>query len=224
MVERDDNFLGRWSRRKVEARQGLRKKAADEAAGVAAPETDDVAAIADDVGTSEMLRDEGSERPPEAATEHPAPGDEGETDRAAEFEDFDFDALDYESDYTRFMDKGVPEAIRRRALRKLWQSNPILANLDGLNDYDEDFTDAALAVDVLQTAYKVGRGYLTDEDLAEMEDDDAEEIVEGDDAGPDTEHDVASGTPEQTADGSSEPAVETPDDIEADRAGTDETA
>ena len=62
------------------------------------------------------------------------------------------------------MKQGVPEAVRRRALRMLWQSNPILANIDGLNDYDEDFTDAALAVKVLTSSYKPGLGYLTEEE------------------------------------------------------------
>jgi hypothetical protein len=62
------------------------------------------------------------------------------------------------------MKKGVPEAVKRRALRTLWSSNPILANLDGLNDYDEDFTDAALAVKVLTSNYKPGSGYLTEEE------------------------------------------------------------
>ena len=220
MAERDDNFLDRWSRRKVEARQGLRKKPAGEASPGIDPGASDVAAVADDVDTSEAHRDAGPDLAPETATERPAPGEEGEADRSAEFEGFDFDSLDYESDYTRFMEQGVPEAIRRRALRKLWQSNPILANVDGLNDYDEDFTDAALAVDVLKTAYKVGRGYLTDEDLAEMEGDDAEEIVESDEAGADDEHDAASGTQVEAADRD----PETPDGIEPDRTDTDETA
>ena len=36
----------------------------------------------------------------------------------------------------------------------------------------DDFTDAALAVDVLKTIHKVGRGYLTDdEDEADLLDD-----------------------------------------------------
>lgn len=212
MAERDDDFLSRWSRRKAEARRGLRKKPAAGAPEAADAEARETAALTDAAAPS-----------PEPHAE-PPPEDAGEADRAAEFEDFDFDALDYESDYTQFMEKGVPEAVRRRALRKLWHSNPILANLDGLNDYDEDFTDAALAVDVLQSAYKVGRGYLTDEDVAEMEGDDAEEIVEGEAAGPDAEHDVASRAPAQAPDPGPEPAVETPDDRGPDRADSDETA
>ena len=64
-------------------------------------------------------------------------------------------------DFTGFLSKAVPERIRRRALRKLWLSNPMLANVDGLVDYGEDFTDSALVVENLQTAYQVGKGMLS---------------------------------------------------------------
>lgn len=65
-------------------------------------------------------------------------------------------------DFAAFMNSAVPDHLRRRALRKLWLSNPALANLDGLVDYGEDFTDAAMVPEVLNTAYKVGRGFLKD--------------------------------------------------------------
>ncbi len=52
----------------------------------------------------------------------------------------DVESLTPESDFSPFMQRGVPEELKRLALRKLWRSNPIFANLDGLNDYDEDFT------------------------------------------------------------------------------------
>ena len=58
------------------------------------------------------------------------------------------------------MAKAVPDRIRRRALRRLWLSNPALANLDGLLDYGEDFTDSATVVENIQTAYQVGKGML----------------------------------------------------------------
>lgn len=74
----------------------------------------------------------------------------------------DPDTLCRGDDFSAFLAKGVPERLRRRALRRLWVSNPTLACLDGLNDYDSDFTDAATCVDVLKTAYKVGRGFLPD--------------------------------------------------------------
>ena len=63
-------------------------------------------------------------------------------------------------DFSVFMSKTVPDRIRRRALRTLWRSNPVLANVDMLVDYGEDFTDAAMAVENIQTAYQVGKGML----------------------------------------------------------------
>ena len=61
-------------------------------------------------------------------------------------------------DFSAFMSKAVPDRLRRRALRRLWLANPALANLDGLLDYGEDFTDSATVVENLQTAYQVGKG------------------------------------------------------------------
>ena len=63
-------------------------------------------------------------------------------------------------DFSQFMKAAIPDRIRRRALRQLWLTNPALANLDGLIDYGEDFTDASMVVENLQTAYQVGKGML----------------------------------------------------------------
>lgn len=68
-------------------------------------------------------------------------------------------------DFSAFMAKAVPERLRTRALRRLWASNPTIAAVDGLLDYADDFTDSAMVVENLQTAYRVGRGFL--KDLAE---------------------------------------------------------
>ncbi|ETX16228.1 hypothetical protein OCH239_08715 [Roseivivax halodurans JCM 10272] len=57
-----------------------------------------------------------------------------------------------------FLRKEIPERLRRRALRRLWRSNPVLACLDGLNDYDEDYTNNAIGAGGLKSAYQVGRG------------------------------------------------------------------
>lgn len=70
----------------------------------------------------------------------------------------DPDAIELGTDITGFMRKEIPELLRRRALRSLWKSNPVLAVLDGLNDYDEDFSNAATAVNGVQTLYRVGQG------------------------------------------------------------------
>lgn len=72
----------------------------------------------------------------------------------------DPDTMQMGDDFSAFMHKAVPDRIRRRALRILWRSNPVLANVDMLVDYGEDFTDAATVVENMQTAYQVGKGML----------------------------------------------------------------
>lgn len=72
----------------------------------------------------------------------------------------DPDTLGAGDDFSAFMAKAVPERLRRRALRRLWLSNPALANLDGMLEYGEDFTDRACVIEGMQTAYQVGKGML----------------------------------------------------------------
>ncbi len=72
----------------------------------------------------------------------------------------DPDTLKMGDDFKGFMGKAVPDRIRRRALRALWRSNPVLANVDQLVDYGEDFTDSATVIENMQTAYQVGKGML----------------------------------------------------------------
>jgi hypothetical protein len=81
----------------------------------------------------------------------------------------DLDSLTDETDFSAFLQDGVPEALRRQALRRLWRLNPVFANLDGLNDYDEDFSAGGIIAENIKTIYKVGKGYL-DDDEAETED------------------------------------------------------
>ncbi len=72
----------------------------------------------------------------------------------------DPDTLKPGDDFRAFMARAVPDRIRSRALRRLWLSNPALANLDGLIDYGEDFTDSAKVIENMQTIYQVGRGMV----------------------------------------------------------------
>ena len=77
-----------------------------------------------------------------------------------------------------FFKDGVPDRLRQIALRRVWKLNPIIRFADAeINDYHEDFTDAATVIEGMQTAYQVGKGYLTemlenkdDETLAERSD------------------------------------------------------
>ena len=61
-------------------------------------------------------------------------------------------------DFAAFMSRDVPEHLRKRALRTLWRSNPVLANVDGLNEYDDDYRAAMLLQEPIKTAYQVGKG------------------------------------------------------------------
>lgn len=70
----------------------------------------------------------------------------------------DPDELSEGDDFKVFLTETVPARIRSRALRRLWLTNPVLANVDGLVDYGEDFTDASCVIENLQTAYQVGKG------------------------------------------------------------------
>lgn len=72
----------------------------------------------------------------------------------------DPDAIKLGTDITGFMRKEIPDLLRRKALRALWKSNPVLAVLDGLNDYDEDFTDSGPTIKGAKTLYKVGQGFI----------------------------------------------------------------
>ncbi len=76
----------------------------------------------------------------------------------AELELPDPDTLEEGDDFKVFLTEAVPARIRTRALRRLWRLNPVLANVDGLVDYGEDFNDASFFLENMQTAYQVGKG------------------------------------------------------------------
>ena len=79
----------------------------------------------------------------------------------------DIESLTKDSDFTVFLQENVPEALRRKALRVLWRSDPVLANLDGLNDYDEDFSIVEGIVEVVRSNFKPGQGMRGDDDDAD---------------------------------------------------------
>ncbi len=160
--------FSRWSRMKREAR--LRRGGA---APVVAPGPGDPSA-ADAAGLGGAAADPSSANPvaaPDPA--HPAEtaagadttgGDAATPGEAATPVDPadlpDIETLDENSDYTVFLQDGVPEELRRLALRKLWRSNPIFANLDGLNDYDEDFRLVDTVIGETVSAFRKGRETL----------------------------------------------------------------
>ncbi|HEU5017458.1 MAG TPA: DUF3306 domain-containing protein [Pseudolabrys sp.] len=130
-MSEDRRILSRWSQRKAAARRG---EAPAEPIERTAP---DAITPVDDALSVEQ--------------EHAA----DETPAVPPIEE-----LTAQSDYTAFLGEKVPEHLRRAALRKLWSSDPVFANLDGLNHYDEDYNLVDTTISAAQTAYRVGRGYL----------------------------------------------------------------
>jgi hypothetical protein len=68
------------------------------------------------------------------------------------------ESLTKDSDYTLFLRPGVSEDLRNLALRKLYESDPVFANLDGLLEYGEDFGEPFRNAGVIATAYRVLKG------------------------------------------------------------------
>jgi hypothetical protein len=108
------------------------------------------------------------EAPPEAGALEPAVepepevvDEELEANRLAA-EAIDIDSLGKDDDFTVFLKRGVPELLRRTALRKMWRTDPVFANVDGLNDYDQDFRNPAHSV--YKSLWQVGRGFLSKEE------------------------------------------------------------
>jgi putative acetyltransferase len=142
MSARDDEpFLQRWSRRKQRAREDAAPPVEPSAKSAAPPEP----------------------TAPQADTTEAPPQPKSLTE--ADFADVEWEKLDYTTDYGRFLAKGVPESIRQRALAKLWMSDPIFTQVDPFQDYAGDYTDAATVPKIaLKTAYRVGQGFLSDEE------------------------------------------------------------
>lgn len=104
------------------------------------------------------------------AEQHTALAEKSEEDVLSELNLPNPDDMQAGDDFSAFMKSSVPTALRNRALRKLWTSDPVLANVDMLVDYGEDFTGKNDAFKLVKTIYRVGKGMLPDkEDTIEPE-------------------------------------------------------
>ncbi len=138
-------------------------------------------------------QDPGPPSAPDAAAPVPQTED-AEADIVAQLPDID--DMDGDSDFSVFMQDGVPEDLQRLALRKLWLSDPVLANVDGLVDYGENFSVAETLGGAVKTIYQVGKGMI-DEAAEEAAPGDGADQIAGDGAA-----EIAG----QNADGESPPA------------------
>ena len=107
------------------------------------------------------------------------------------------ESLTKDSDFKAFLADGVPEELKRAALRKLWRSDPIFSIIDGLDDYDEDFR---IVHKMLATADELRKGWAGADKQGEAEepgegedwDDEGDEeiaVAEGDEENADAEGD-----------------------------------
>ncbi len=186
----DETFLERWSRRK--RTDGSEPDA--EKQGLAPDEAE---------ATDGAASGQGPDAESGEAAEGPAP-----------WQDIEIDKLDHESDFSAFMQEGVPDDVRKEALDKLWTTDPMANITDGLNDYDEDYSKWGMVKEVIKSAYQAGRGYETeDDDGGDTEDAGTKTVAEADVAPEDTE-----GTGDAGAETTAE-ADAAPDDKAADKDG-----
>lgn len=133
----EENPLSRWARLKRKSAKGeadedapvevARRGAAGPVAGAATPPAaDEQQALATSAGDA-PVDDEGMR--------------ELTAEEAAYVETLPpLEALTPESDFSGFMDKRVPDFLRRQALRKLWLSDPAFSLIDGMHEYGEDYS------------------------------------------------------------------------------------
>ena len=121
MSEGDSNFFSRWSRRKVEVREGASVSAPAPAPAPAPPPAPQATVVADPTQPAPPAQ---SASP--ASTAPPAP-------TLA-----DVDALTTQSDYTRFVARDVAPEVKQAALKKLF-TDPHFNVMDGLDTYIDDY-------------------------------------------------------------------------------------
>jgi hypothetical protein len=148
-MSRSESFLGRWSRLKGEARRESAEppqptEAAPDAAGRPQAPSDEPGGAATRDARPTELADRGRTEPLDPDSLPP------------------IESLTYDSDYTVFLRQAVPPEIRKQALQRLWRSDPVLANLDGLLEYGKDYSSIGKTKAIVRTAYRVGRGMLHD--------------------------------------------------------------
>lgn len=201
----DGGRLSRWAKRKAEARTPKRGRASPVA----------VQEIEEDVAVETLEKASTAADAPLVAVEPEteAVEEDGLTEEQREAiiaELPDIETLDKDSDFTQFMKEGVPQELMKAALRRLWLSDPIFANLDGMNEYDHNYRTMDKLITLADTNYKVGKGFMTDED--EEPEKDAVAEAEGDENGPEEDAEITEGEGESDTDEQPDSVAETIED------------
>ena len=124
----DDAFLSRWARRKRAVRSGGDPDAAESKSS--APQQATLARAAP----------EAVETPPEA--------DAGEAEELTDEDMPPLETIDENTDMSGFFSSKVSKQVKKAALRKFFHS-PAFNIVDGLDDYDDDFTSFPALGDII---------------------------------------------------------------------------
>ena len=157
MNEKDENFLARWSKRKL--------------SGKTAETIDDSKEI------ENLSEDESPANYGEIADENI---DDEITDEEllAEYELTHPEEINDPEKLDDFFSRPVPDRLKQLAMRRMWRINPLFRFADEMVEYGEDYTDAATVVPDLKTAYQVGKGYFDKLFLEKNEDNEADDAGE----------------------------------------------
>jgi len=137
--ELEENFLSRWSKKKSKQKNQIENSNSNQIDPESSTEKENQSSLDEE---NDKLNDE------ELLKKYNLPNPE---------------KIKKEKSLDVFFKKGVPDRLRQIALRRVWRLNPIIRFADAeINDYHEDFTDAATVIEGMETAYKVGKGYLSD--------------------------------------------------------------
>ncbi|WP_114394815.1 DUF3306 domain-containing protein [Oleisolibacter albus] len=135
MSDDESSFLSRWSRLKRDAR----------APRPAAPPAPPVAGVGPVAGEGTPVQGRAARGTPDGGAADAAAAGAVPAAGAAAEESVDLDSLPpidslgADSDFTQFLRKGVPTALKNAALRKLWAADPAIANYRTFAEYDWDF-------------------------------------------------------------------------------------
>jgi hypothetical protein len=134
MTDRENSsggFLGRWSRRKIEAERQTPDDAREEQVATHVPEPKD------DNKTLAPAGDAAAQ--PDGRDKAPAPADAKPVFDITSLPSLE--SITAATDVRAFLSPGVPAELTRAALRRAWITDPAIRNFKGLAENDWDFTD-----------------------------------------------------------------------------------
>lgn len=157
-------FLSRWAQRKAASKTDASEREEGEPEGQLVEAADTSSDTSSDMSSGALAA-------PDETEEEAALSDE---ELCARYELPDPQACTEAEQLDGFFEGRIPDRLRQLAMRRMWRLNPLFRFADEMVEYGEDFTDAATVIPNMQTAYKVGKGYL-DKILAEQKE--AEELA-----------------------------------------------